>query len=162
MRDELRTVMSLALSRDGFRQILQGSLPYAEELFTEALSLDDGNAYARLGLAEVTASRDELAVALPKYREAIEQARPEDRSQFLEVLVAALVRAAVQAREEGESGRAERYFGEALLLTSNDALRLACHEALAGLCAESGRHEAAAWHFSQALSGLPEDGWESE
>ncbi|HHW13309.1 MAG TPA: hypothetical protein GXX28_00050 [Firmicutes bacterium] len=162
MRDELRTVLSLALSRDGFRQMLQGSLPHAEALFTEALALDETNAYARLGLAEVTASREQLAAALPKYREAIEQARPEDRSQFLEVFVAALVRAAVKAREEGDSGRAERYFGEALLLTSNDTLRLACHEALAGLCAESGRNEAAAWHFSQALSGLPEDEWEPE
>ncbi|MDI6871200.1 MAG: hypothetical protein QME79_07565 [Bacillota bacterium] len=154
MRDELRTVISLALSRDGFRQILRGSLFHAEALFTQALSLDEDNAYARLGLAEVTACREQLAAALPKYREAIERARPEDRTQFLEAFVAALVRAAVKARDEGRNSRAERYFREALLLTSNDTLRLACHEALAAICADSGRKEAAAWHFSQALSGL--------
>lgn len=157
MQDELRTVISLSLSRDGFRQILAGSLLRAEALFTEALSYDDGNAYARLGLAEVTASREQLAAALPKYREAIEQARPEDRTQFLEALVAALVRAAVKAREDQDPARAERYFREALLLTSNDILRLACHEALAGLCADTGRPEAAAWHFSRALAGLGEE-----
>lgn len=158
MREDLRTILSLALSRDGFRQILTGSLLHAEALFTEALSLDDGNAYARLGLAEVTASRDQLAAALPKYREAIEKARPEDRTQFLEAFVAALVRAAVKAREDGDASRAERYFSEALLLTSSDTLRLACHEALAGIYAEAGQNEVAAWHFAQALAGLDDEG----
>lgn len=157
MDEELRTILSLSLSRDGFRQILSGSLVHAEALFTEALALDEANAYARLGLAEVTACREELAAALPKYREAVEQARPEDRGQFLEAFVGALVRAAVKAREDQSPERAERYFNEALLLTTNDTLRLACHEALAVLCAESGRKEAAAWHFSQALAGLNPD-----
>ncbi|MGE5553921.1 MAG: hypothetical protein ACM3XZ_08395 [Betaproteobacteria bacterium] len=158
MRDELRTLISLSLSRDGFRQILRGSLFQAEVLFTQALGLDDDNAYARLGLAEVTACREQLAAALPKYREAIERARPEDRVQFLEAFVAALVRAAVKAREKGDDRQAERYFRQALLLTSNDTLRLACHEALAGICADAGKKEAAAWHFSQAISDLPLDG----
>lgn len=158
MDKDLRTVISLTLSRDGFRQILAGGLLYAEELFTQALSLDETNAFARLGLAEVTACREELAVALPKYREAVEQARPEDRLQFLEAFVAALIRAAVHCREAGQADRAERYFRTALLITSNDTLRLACHEALASICADSGRNEAAAWHFSRALDGLdPED-----
>lgn len=154
MEQELRTVISLTLSRDGFRQILSGALFYAEELFTQALTLDETNAFARLGLAEVTACRDELAVALPKYRDAVEHARPEDRLQFLEAFVAALIRAAVHSRETGHDDRAERYFRSALLITSNDTLRLACHEALAGIYADSGRNEAAAWHFSQALAGL--------
>jgi Tfp pilus assembly protein PilF len=149
VRDELRTVISLSLSRDGFRQILRGSFCQAEALFIRALSLDNDNAYARLGLAEVTACQEELAVALPKYREAVERARPEDRTQFIEAFGAALIRAAVKARDAGENGQAERYFRQALLLTTNDTLRLACHEALAGLCADAGKNEAAAWHYSQ-------------
>lgn len=157
MRDDLRTIISLTLSRDGFRQILAGSFRRAEQLFEQALHLDQGNAYARLGLAEVTACRDELAAAMPKYREAVEQASPEERPQFLEAFVAALVRSGVKAREAGDDGRAERYFREALLITTNDTLRLACHEALSGIYSDSGKKEAAAWHFSQVLAALTPD-----
>lgn len=154
MQEEVQSLISLALSRDGFRQILAGSVEEASVLFTEALELDEGNAYARLGLAEVAAHQEALVSALPLYRDAVERARPEDRRHFLEALVAALIRAAVKARDGGEKAQAERYFEKALLLTSSPATRMACHEGLASLCADAGRKEAAAWHFSKALAAL--------